>query len=81
MKLYIVTATSGDSLTVRHTWCGAQTQAAGARKAFIADGFKRAELSTYEVDVPTGKDGLIEFLNDCSTGIPQMVVTRKLAAS
>lgn len=81
MKLYVITASNEDSLTARHTWCGTQAQAAGTRKEFIADGFKRVELSTYEVDVPTGKDSLIEFLNDYGTGIESMIATRKIAAS
>ena len=60
MKLYRVSANSDVQKAV---WVGTQSDAAKARKEFLADGFKRAELSTEEVDVPTNKEGLIAFLN------------------
>ena len=60
MKLYRVSANADVQKIV---WVGTQSDAAKARKEFVADGFKRAELSTEEVDVPTNKEGLIAFLN------------------
>ena len=62
MKLYRIEASSqGADIIVR--WVGRQTDAAKTRKELVADGFKRAELNTEEVDVPTNKEGLIAFLN------------------
>ena len=60
MKLYRVSGNS-DKQTV--IWAGSQSDAAKARKELIAQGFKRAELLTEEVDVDTKKEGLLAFLN------------------
>jgi hypothetical protein len=76
MNAYIVTAESGDRQEVR--FAASQTEAAGARKTFIADGFKRNELETHTVDVPTGKGALIEFLNQLCAGPSVIAASRKL---
>lgn len=60
MRLYLV---SGNSDKQRRIWVGSQGDAAKARKELIADGFKRAELITEEVDIDTKKEGLLAFLN------------------
>jgi hypothetical protein len=60
MKLYRIT---GNSDTQSVIWAGSQSDAAKARKELLAQGFKRAEMLTEEVEVPTGKAGLLEFLN------------------
>ena len=62
MKLYRITATQDDE---NHTavWVGSQADAGKARKELVAKGFKRAEINTEEVDVPTNKEGLLAFLN------------------
>lgn len=60
MKLYRV---SGNADFQKTYWVGAKSDAAKVRKELVADGFKRAELLTEEVDVPTNKEGLIAFLN------------------
>lgn len=63
MRLYKTTATrDGD---VRQTlWAGSQAAAAADRKSLVSDaGFKRNEVNTEEVEVPTNKTGLIQFLN------------------
>lgn len=60
MKLYRVSANADVQKVV---WVGTQSDAAKIRKELVSDGFKRAELSTEEVDVPTNKEGLLEFLN------------------
>lgn len=66
MKLYKVVASStrDDQPTVVKTWVGTQSDAAAARKARLAEGFKRAELDTEEVDVPTNKQDLLVWLNE-----------------
>lgn len=60
MKIYRI---SGNSDKQRVIWAGSQADAAKARKELIADGFKRAELLTEEVEIDTKKEGLLTFLN------------------
>lgn len=73
MRLYKTTAiraelaknadgTSSQEVQVR--WAGSQAEAATNRKTFVGMGFKRAEVNTVEVEVPTNKAGLLDFLND-----------------
>lgn len=61
MKLYRIVAEREGKLS--GVWVGTQSDAGKARKTFVEDGFKRAEITTQEVDVPTNKEGLINFLN------------------
>ena len=44
-------------------WAGSQAEAAGHRKKLNGEGHKRDTISTEEVEVPTNKAGLLEFLN------------------
>lgn len=60
MKLYRI---SGNSDKQRAIWVGSQADAAKARKELIAEGFKRAELISEEVEIDTKKEGLLAFLN------------------
>lgn len=61
MKLYLI---HGNTETKRFgKWVGTQADAAATRKTFMEEGAKRAELETKEIDVPTDKAGLLEFLN------------------
>ena len=60
MKLYRVIGNSDKQKVI---WVGSQSDAAKARKELIAQGFKRAELITEEVDIDTKKEGLLAFLN------------------
>ena len=61
MKLYKTTVKNALDLTAR--WAGSQTEATKHRKEFGEAGFKRSEVETQTVDVPTHKDGLLEWLN------------------
>jgi len=61
MKLYRI---SGNADKQRVIWVGSQSDASKARKELVADGFKRAELLSEEIDVPTNKEGLLGFLNE-----------------
>lgn len=61
MKLYRTHVTT-PGLTAE-TWGGSQAEAASQRKAFNQLGHKRDSVVTDEVDVPTDKKGLLEFLN------------------
>lgn len=63
MKLYRISVESERDADRPCVWVGSQADAGKARKEFVADGFKRAEITTDEVDVPTNKEGLINFLN------------------
>ncbi len=67
MRFYKVLATNNlkdeelpDTETV---WVSTQSDAAAARQKFISDGFRRKDLETTEVDVPTSKSELLEWLN------------------
>jgi hypothetical protein len=62
MKLYKITATNSDGDTGT-TWASSQTESAKARKEFMEKGFKRNQLVTEDVEVPTSKDGLLNWLN------------------
>ena len=61
MKLYLVHGNTETKQLAK--WVGTQADAAATRKAFMEEGAKRADLDTKEVDVPTDKAGLLEFLN------------------
>ena len=66
MKLYKITAIPAGALneTPNQThWVGSQAEASAKRKELVSSGFKRAELTTDEVEVPTDKKGLLGFLN------------------
>jgi hypothetical protein len=63
MKLYRITVDSERNADFRPIWVGTQSDAGKTRKELVADGFKRAEITTDEVDVPTNKEGLLAFLN------------------
>ena len=78
MKLYLITATTEDSKT-HVIWGGSQSDAASARKEMLARGATRKDTKTYEVDVPTGKEGLMQFLNDLGNNdIATLVAIRNL---
>lgn len=62
MKLYKINASSGDNGITQ--WAGSQSECAKIRKELVSDqGFKRADITTDEVEVETKKEGLIAFLN------------------
>lgn len=65
MKLYKTTAThEGET---KSAWSGSQADAAKDRKHFNSDKkIPRAEIVTEEVEAPTNKQGLLDFLNGAS---------------
>ena len=66
MKLYRIQALNtshGDTPDSETHWVGSQSEAGSKRKDLVAQGWKRAELTTEEIDVPTDKKGLLGFLN------------------
>lgn len=73
MKLYIVSAqvdVSEDGTKFDHVnkVCVSQSECASTRKELTDIGVKRKDIATYEVDVPTAKSGLVEFLNKLMSG-------------
>ena len=80
MKLYLITATSTDTGVAPHaSWVGSQAVAASMRKRLSPE-FRRAEITTSEVDVPTDKQGLIQFLNALAAGPSVAAAHAKLTA-
>ena len=78
MKLYLITATTEDSKT-HVIWGGSRSDAASARKEMLARGATRKDTKTYEVDVPTGKGELMQFLNDLGNNdITTLIAIRNL---
>lgn len=68
MKLYKTTAVfdvSEDGTEVRTevSWAGSQAEASKARSLAYTKGAKRKEVETEMVEVPTHKEGLLDFLN------------------
>lgn len=76
MNAYIVTASNG--VDKKANFAASQTEAAGLRKSFLADGFKRAEMQTHSIDIPTGKGDLIEFLNLLVEGPDVVAASQRL---
>lgn len=60
MRLYKITA---NETALPSVWAGSQAEAATARKLLVDQGAKRKDLVTEEIEVPTNKQGLIDFLN------------------
>lgn len=78
MKLYLITENT-ESPNAHVIWAGSQAGAASARKEMLARGATRKDTKTYEVDVPTNKEGLMQFLNDLSDNdITTFVAIRNL---
>lgn len=63
MKLYRTCVAGRASETAEPLWAGSQAEAGKHRKELNQRGHKRADISTDEVEVPTNKTGLLEWLN------------------
>ncbi len=62
MKLYRLEADTDKDPVIQ--WVGTQAETSKVRKEWMAEhGFKRADIETDEVEVPTNKKDLLEFLN------------------
>lgn len=59
MRLYRVSAKDNPT-----KWFGTQSECASERKALNSKGVPRAEIVTEEVEVPTNKKELLEWLNN-----------------
>jgi hypothetical protein len=64
MRLYKLTQSDAGPEPVRTKWVGTQSDAASTRKEWVQKlGAKRDNIETEEIEVPTDKKGLIDFLN------------------
>lgn len=79
MKLYLITAKNSTSEAAK--WAGSQAEAASTRKELISEGYKRVEMDTHDIDVPTNKDGLLRFLNLLATSPSLAAASEKLLAA
>lgn len=66
MRLYKITATTDDGPSTKYV--GSQSDAATHRKELLEKGATRKGTETFEVDVPTDKAGLMDFLNNLVAG-------------
>lgn len=86
MNLYLVTAEvdvseDGTKFDRHAVWGGSQAEAASARKELVGRGARRKDVKTYAVDVPTDKNGLLQFLNDFGSGdVRTLIAIRNLTA-
>jgi len=63
MRLYKLTQSDAGPEPVRVKWVGTQADAAHTRKDWVKLGAKRDNIETEEIEVPTDKKGLLDFLN------------------
>ena len=69
MKAYLVyTDATNSELQASAKFVGTQADAVVERKHLLAAGWRRKEITTIEVEVPTDKAGLISFLNVLLSG-------------
>ncbi len=61
MKFQKITTVKGPDKTVY--WAASKAEAANYRKVAVDSGVARKNITTEEVNVPTDKEGLLEFLN------------------
>jgi len=63
MRLYKLTASTAGATEITR-WGGSKADGVAFRKEQMEAGFKRAQLTEEEVEVPTDKTGLIKWLNE-----------------
>lgn len=83
MNLYLILAkppvgAENDEDVALARWAGSQAGAASVRKDFTNQGYKRADIVTHEINVPTDKQGLMDFLNLLMSGPSVVAATEKL---
>lgn len=65
MKAHKVKAENPNNGRPCVAFAGSQTEARQARQKMVdVLGIKKTSVTTNEVDIPTGKDGLLKFIND-----------------
>lgn len=78
MRFYLIHAKNSDA--EKSVFVVSQADAASARKELVGEGFKRADVTTTEVDVPTDKAGLLNFLNLMATSPSVAVASERLTS-
>lgn len=63
MKFYKITGHVGIPAVKTVKWVVSQADAGKTRAAMVSSGTKRADIETEEIDVPTSKTELTEWLN------------------
>jgi hypothetical protein len=77
MKAYKVVAQQVGQRSAK--WVGSQAAAASARKHFNSkQGYRQSEITTLEIEIPTDKKGLLDFLNDNEVSAEDQVRTTLL---
>lgn len=85
MKLYIVSAEHPDTGAQFNKVAVSQAECASIRAELTSLGAKRKDIDTHEVDVPTTKAEMVNFLNrlmsqpTVSDGVRQVAANCKLA--
>lgn len=65
MKLYRVSSEVAiDNGKKALKWVGTQADVVATKKEWMAAGMKRKEISTEDIEIPTKKDELVEWLNE-----------------
>ena len=77
MRFDLIHAKNSD--TEKSVYVVSQADAASTRKRLVDEGFRRADITTTEVDVPTDKTGLLSFLNLMATSPSIAVASERLA--
>ncbi len=78
MKLYIIDAPVAGEANITRV-VTSQAECASTRAEITGLGIKRKDIDTHEVDVPTTKAELVNFLNQLlSGGVRQVVANYKL---
>lgn len=78
MRFYLIHAKNPGA--EKSVFVVSQADAAGARKELVDEGFKRTDITTTEVDVPTDKAGLLNFLNLMATSPSVAVASERLTS-
>ena len=78
MKLYLITTHDEEQQQVR--WVGSQADAASIRADLVKGGVARKDIKTTAIDVPTNKEGLLDFLGLLSRGVNVVIATDRLLA-
>lgn len=63
MNLYKTTVAASEDHPAATLWSGSMAAAGGDRARFVAAGAKRKDVTTVDVNIPTDKIGLLNFLN------------------
>jgi hypothetical protein len=63
MRLYKIKASGQGDVLTKIVWVGSAAEGVAARKVLYAEGFARKEVTEVQVDIPTDKISLLEYLN------------------